>query len=130
MKKLIATLLIVLGAYACAEDAKADEPLNHAITGQLADVGTTAIGLAAGFAEANPLGVALLPLKAGIVYVANQTEDPVERCEQLRTIGNAGYAPAVANLVTIATGATLPVSIVVLLATFITLQHTTADNCK
>jgi hypothetical protein len=123
--------LIALAAAFSMTAACADEHLTNAVTGQAADVGTTLIGLAGGtVAEANPLGIALLPLKAGLVYHANGIEDPVGRCEALRAVANTGYAPAIANVLTLAAGLTPAGSIGVAILAFVGLQAATSDRCK
>ena len=72
-----------------------------AIAGQLADVGTTAIGLANGFAEANPLGIAILPLKYGLHKYTETL--PLAECVEARTgMGVIGWGAAAMNMATLA----------------------------
>jgi len=82
--------------------AKADDLRDTATAAQLADVGTTAIGLALGAAEANPLGLALLPIKYGAMRYADGIADPLERSEAHRALSATGWGPAVNNVCVIA----------------------------
>lgn len=74
--------------------------MDLASKGQLADVGTTAVGLSAGLREANPLGVALLPLKYALH--ANSKTLGLHDCIKSRTsMGSVGWGAAAANVGTI-----------------------------
>lgn len=82
-----------------------------AVAGQLADVGTTAVGLANGFAEANPLGIAILPLKYGL-HKYSQSLNLAE-CVDVRTgMGVFGWGAAGMNIATLASAA-IPAALVV-----------------
>lgn len=72
-----------------------------AVAGQWADVASTAVGLAAGFSEANPLGVLALPLKYGMRAYSKTM--PLHACIQARkTLGAFGWGAAAMNVATIA----------------------------
>lgn len=93
MKHAIASLL------PCSLSAQADDLQERAIAGQAADVVTTAIALSFdGIKEGNPLGIAVLPIKAGLLYYANGIEDPSERAELHRALSATGWGPAVNNI--------------------------------
>lgn len=83
-------------------NASADELRETATAGQIADAGTTAIGLALGAAEANPLGLALLPIKYGAMRYADGITDPHDREEAHRALSATGWGPAVNNVCVIA----------------------------
>ena len=87
--------------------------LDHAETGQLADVGTTAVGIVEfGMVEANPVGYFALPLKW---IVNDQAEMMVAKeCNQVKkALSTAGWGAAGANLTTIAMSAFGPASLAV-----------------
>ena len=72
-----------------------------AAAGQWADVGSTALGLAAGFAEANPLGFAALPMKFAM-HQSTLAMD-LHACIDGRTsMGAVGNGLGAMNLATIA----------------------------
>jgi hypothetical protein len=111
MKKIIASLLLAcsFGAWAQEVYPPQQDIREQARDAQLADVATTAVGLAMGASEANPLGLLLLPLK----YVVFQEFDAMppgpERDEAFLHMKAWGYGPAVNNLcviLVIATGGT------------------------
>jgi len=82
--------------------AKADDLRDTATAAQIADVGTTAIGLALGAAEANPLGLLTLGAKA----VAHQRISAAPAVEQPRLwglYGAFGWGAAANNLCVIGT---------------------------
>lgn len=82
--------------------------IDFAEAGQLADVGSTAIGLAEGFTEANPLGIAILPTK----YFLNEYAEESPECRQLKPIiSGAGWGFAGANLAILSAGFAGPVSL-------------------
>lgn len=54
-----------------------------AVAGQLADVGTTVVGLANGFTESNPLGLLTFPLKYGLHKYSETL--PLADCVDMRT---------------------------------------------
>ena len=72
----------------------------QAVKGQTADVATTAIGVGAlGLVEANPLGLGVLPAKAGMYYWSKNTD--WDTCSSLQKwMGNLGWGAAAANIVT------------------------------
>ncbi len=83
--------------------------------GQAFDVATSGLGLGLGFTEANPLGLAILPLKAGAIHYANQ--QPHAECVTWRTwLDSLGIGAGVANLITIAAGVAPAVSVAALVA--------------
>ena len=72
-----------------------------AVAGQVADVATTAIGLAAGFSEANPLGAAILPIKVAVHYASKDMD--LRNCVETRTaMGAIGWGAAAANIAVLA----------------------------
>ena len=72
-----------------------------AVAGQLADVASTAVGLAAGLSEANPLGILILPIKYGSLSYSKTL--PLHECIALRKgLGAVGWGAAAANIATIA----------------------------
>lgn len=81
-----------------------------AIAGQLADVGTTVVGLASGFAESNPLGLFTFPLKYGLHKYSESL--PLADCVEMRTgMGIFGWGAAAANMATLASAA-IPAALV------------------
>lgn len=71
-------------------------------TGQIADIGTTAAGLAMGAAEANPLGIVTLGLKAAAYHQIKQAPD-VEQPHLMGVFDAFGWGAAANNLCIIAT---------------------------
>lgn len=97
-RNLLLSLLLVI-----APIAQADELQDRALAGQAADVVTTAVALTVGgLTEGNPLGLALIPLKAGALYWADGLEDPAERADVHRALSATGWGPAVNNICAIA----------------------------
>ena len=77
--------------------------VDHGESGQLADVGTTVVGLSEGFVEGNAAWPIALPIKA----VANQQAEllVVEDCNRVkRALSTAGWGAAGANVATLAIG--------------------------
>lgn len=68
-----------------------------AATGQAADLGTTALGLSLGFAEGNPLGVALIPIKVS-AYIGIKSLPLYQCMAHMQSFGKAGWAAAGWNL--------------------------------
>lgn len=82
-----------------------------AVAGQLADVGTTVVGLANGFVESNPIGLFAFPLK----YVLHKYTEtlPLADCVEMRTgMGIMGWGAAAMNMATLA-GAVIPAALAV-----------------
>ncbi len=77
----------------------------NAVAGQVADVGSTGIGLIMGAAEANPLGIVTLGLKA-VVYKKIKDSPPVEQPRLWGMYGALGWGAAANNLCVIAAIAT------------------------
>lgn len=78
--------------------AHADEAVQEAATAGVTDCGTTAVVLAAGFVEGNPLGAPLAcMLKAPVVAYANTLQEPA-RTQTLSTVSSFGYGAAASNL--------------------------------
>lgn len=89
--------------------------VSRAAKSQALDVATTAAGLGLGFAEMNPLGLAVLPLKVGALAHAGTL--PREDCVTWRTWLDAlGIGAGVANLVTIIAGVASPAIPVAIMA--------------
>jgi hypothetical protein len=88
--------------------------LGGAEYGQLADIGTTAIGLAqSGATEANPLGLAVLPIKLGARYLSRNME--WQECTGWRaSFDISGLGAGLANASTLLLGTGLPISLVVM----------------
>lgn len=73
-------------------------------TGVAADLGTTALGLALGFTEANPIGLALVPLKFVMKQRINSIDDESARREASAQFAGVQFGAAAANLCTLAIG--------------------------
>jgi hypothetical protein len=78
---------------------------SNALYGQAADVGSTGIGLALGAAEANPLGIMTLGIKA-VAYQKIKNSPPVEQPRLWGMYGALGWGAAANNLCVIAAIAT------------------------
>ena len=78
---------------------------SNALYGQAADVGSTGIGLALGAAEANPLGIMTLGIKA-MAYQKIKNSPPVEQPRLWGMYGALGWGAAANNLCVIAAIAT------------------------
>jgi hypothetical protein len=70
--------------------------------GIAADLGTTAIGLAAGLSEANPLGIGVVPIKFLIKSQIDKIPDENERREVSAAFSAVQFGAAAANLCTLA----------------------------
>ena len=90
---------------AMAETDHAAELENNAVLGQTADVGTTGAGLLLGAAEANPLGIVTLGIKA-IAYQKIKDSPPVDQPRMWGMYGALGWGAAANNLCVIASIAT------------------------
>ena len=101
--ELCAALLAITSLAASAQQAYPDaQPQasalqRGAVEGQAADVGTTAVGLALGATEANPLGVVALGLKA-VAYQSIKRADPIEQPTLWSAYKAAGWGAAANNL--------------------------------
>lgn len=93
----LAAVLALLTACATPQDAA----LKDAVAGQAADGATTAIGLAQGLSEANPLGLGLLIVKPGLIAFANTRPEP-GRTALLQSLSGIGWGAAAHNLCVIA----------------------------
>jgi len=100
MFKRIVLMLTLLGA--AAAGAQSNEAGTVALTGMAADLGTTALGLSLGAAEANPLGLAIVPLKFIVKAQIDQIADDHARREQLAQFTGAQFGAAAANVCTLA----------------------------
>lgn len=101
-----------LAAPSSALETPATSPSEHmeslqsnALYGQAADVGSTGIGLALGAAEANPLGILTLGVKAA-AYQKIKNSPPVEQPRLWGMYGALGWGAAANNLCVIAAIAT------------------------
>lgn len=95
---LIAALLIAGSAY-----AQSPNPASGlANAGIAADLGTTALGLSMGAAEANPLGLAVLPLKFLMKAQIDKIPDENRRREVSAQFTGIQFGAAAANLCTLA----------------------------
>lgn len=108
MKAIILALLLV------SSSAHADDALDYAVQGQVADMASTAVGLAQGAVEANPLGPgALLIVKPALIYLAHTDPDPETRRFRLRVLGSVGWAPVLGNIIGVPTvGAALLLALI------------------
>lgn len=103
--------LLLLGAAACVVSGQVraeDDPAaleQKAVAGQVADVGSTAIGLALGAAEANPLGLLTLGVKA-IAYRQIKDAPATEQPAMWSAYGAFGWGAAANNACVIAAIAT------------------------
>lgn len=99
--------LLLLGAGLCAMSGQAraeDDPgalKTKAVAGQVADVGSTAIGLALGAAEANPLGLVTLGVKA-IAYQHIKDAPSTEQPAMWSAYGAFGWGATANNVCVIA----------------------------
>ena len=98
---LIAALLFA--GSACAESPD-NERSQIATIGIAADLGTTALGLAMGAAEANPLGLATVPLKFLVKAQIDKIPDENQRREATARFTGVQLGAAAANLCTLAVG--------------------------
>ena len=100
----------------CYWDTRPSKTLGSAARGQGLDIATTAIGMAAFDAvEANPLGLAILPIKIGML--AGTHNMSWDDCIQWRTAEDMlGFGPAVANILTLA-GGTFPLGMLAMIVT-------------
>ncbi|HSV35574.1 MAG TPA: hypothetical protein VLI46_08450 [Ramlibacter sp.] len=99
-KHLTAIAALLLAGTVHAQSGQTAGELAH--MGIAADLGTTAIGLSMGFAEANPLGVAVIPLKFIAKAQIDKIENPYERREAMASFTGMQFGAAAANLCTIA----------------------------
>lgn len=95
---LIAALLFA--GSACAESPDTGSQLANA--GIAADLGTTAIGLSMGAAEANPLGLMAVPLKLMVKAQIDKIPDENQRREATAQFTGMQFGAAAANLCTLA----------------------------
>jgi hypothetical protein len=94
----IAALLLAGSAY-----AQSAAPMSDAANaGIAADVGTTALGLSLGAAEANPLGLMVLPLKFLVKGQIDKIPEENQRREATAQFTGMQYGAAAANLCTLA----------------------------
>lgn len=95
-------LVFSLAMAGAATAEPVDESGRVALIGMTADLGTTALGLSLGAAEANPLGLAAVPLKFIVKSRIDQIRDQHERRQQLAQFTGVQFAAAAANLCTLA----------------------------
>lgn len=88
-----------------ASSTLVEEHKDMAVNGQFADVGSTGIGLAMGAAEANPLGLVTLGVKAAM-YQRIKEAPPTEQPRMWGVYGAFGWGAAANNLCVIAAIAT------------------------
>jgi hypothetical protein len=100
--KIILALTLMAAATVGAQTM--DSAGSVALTGVAADLGTTALGLSLGAAEANPLGLAIVPLKFIAMAHIDQINDQHARREQLAQFTGAQFGAAAANVCTLAAG--------------------------
>lgn len=96
-------LLLVAGClFAGAAKAATTESEDSAVNSQIADVGSTGVGLLMGAAEANPLGLVTLGMKAA-AYQQIKEAPPVEQPRLWGMYGAFGWGAAANNLCIIGT---------------------------
>jgi hypothetical protein len=94
--------LLFIPLFAFGADITGQE--KSAIAGQAADVATTALGIARGAAEANPLGPGAAVLIKPLVYAAIKAQPKEDQPKLFSIFGTAGWAAAANNLCVISTG--------------------------
>ncbi|MBC7601237.1 MAG: hypothetical protein H7255_01060 [Ramlibacter sp.] len=105
--KLLSPLLSSLVALTLASPAMAESPTpptasDVANQGIAADIGTTALGLSMGAAEANPLGLLVLPLKFLVKAQIEKIADENERRDGMAMFTGVQFGAAAANICTLA----------------------------
>ena len=75
---------------------------NFLNAGIVADLGSTAVGLARGATEANPLGLAIIPLKFIVKAQINRIGDENQRREKSAQFAGMQFGAAAANVCTLA----------------------------
>ena len=95
--------------------------------GQGADIATTAIGLSQSLAEANPLGVALLPIKYGVTKYAD-TLPCVQGVKIEKVVNSVTYGASGLNIAVIA-GLNPVVGLVIGAGTFIAYRLNKPIKC-
>lgn len=98
---IFAAAILVAGSAWCQARNPANDIANAGIA---ADLGTTALGLAIGAAEANPLGIAVIPLKFLAKSEIDRIPDENQRREASAMFTGVQFAAAAANLCTLAIG--------------------------
>jgi len=94
-----------LSTYFCDWQVNNKTLFGSAEKAQAFDVATSGLGMALGFAELNPLGVAILPAKIGLLAYSKDSPN----CVTWRTwLDSMGIGAGVANLITIAAGIANP----------------------
>ena len=79
--------------------------MNHIMNqGAAADLGTTALGLSLGFHEANPIGLALVPVKFLFKLRISKIEDESQRREASAQSAGMQFGATAANICTLAIG--------------------------
>jgi hypothetical protein len=101
-----AALLALLALFAGAAQAESPDTAGSRIAnmGIAADLGTTAVGLAMGAAEANPLGLATIPLKFIVKAQIEKIPEENQRREAMAQFTGVQFGAAAANLCTLAVG--------------------------
>ena len=102
---LSAAIFLGMGNAHAEAPSQQDLGQQQATLGQVADVGTTGAGLLMGAAEANPLGLVTLGIKA-VAYQRIKNSPPTEQPRLWGIYGAAGWGAAANNLCVIATIAT------------------------
>ncbi|MFP8781161.1 hypothetical protein [Hydrogenophaga sp. RWCD_12] len=109
VRRHLAQLLLIAAACAATGQARAEEEgsalRDNAVAGQVADVGSTGLGLALGAAEANPLGILTLGVKA-IAYKQIKEAPATEQPAMWSAYGAFGWGATANNLCVIAAIAT------------------------
>ena len=113
-KKVYTMIAMTDGSYQWNEDGWDYRTLSRfssAELGQAADVATTVYAIAElGAVEANPIGLAILPVKVGVHYYAETLEQD-ECAEAKRFWGSAGWGAAAANTAVVVAGVSNPATL-------------------
>ena len=102
---LVAALSLGMGTAKAETTTPSELAQKQAVLGQAADVGTTGVGLLLGAAEANPLGLVTLGIKA-VAYQKIKDSPPAEQPRLWGMYGAMGWGAAANNLCVIAAIAT------------------------
>jgi len=102
---LATALSLGMGSARAETPPPSDTGQQQAVLGQAADVGTTGVGLLLGAAEANPLGLLTLGLKA-VAYQKIKASPAAEQPRLWSMYGAMGWGAAANNICIIATIAT------------------------
>lgn len=95
LKQALIAFALAASAGAHAQD-NTDSLVRGAYLAAGRDLGSTALGLAQGFGEANPLGLAMIPLHALAIHMSDKQDEP-QRTNDLTTITSVWDGVALSN---------------------------------